>query len=45
MANLGAMTHGVEPLKKLKDMKMNKIVLRKLGLIVRLDSIQLDDLT
>ena len=39
MANFGAMTHQVEPLKKPKDMRKNRIVLEKLGLMVWPDSI------
>ena len=45
IVKLSGMTHWAEPLERPKSMKKNRIVLKKLGLMIRPDGIWLDGLT
>ena len=45
MAKLDGMIHQAKPPKKLKSVKKDKIIMRRLGRIVRPDGIWLDNLT
>ena len=45
MAKLGGMTHWAKSLEKPRDIRKDRITLGRLGLMVQLDGIRLDNLT